>query len=231
MPVGLWPRRSPGFVLFRIFDVDQAVPGRTLRAAARRPRRDGRRCDGGCLREPRRCVSSMWLLPALVRMTPLRRRCARPRSSRSAASCSDRRASTPTRSSSPSGWPLSASSCARRASSATTATIWRRSFRQALERVDLVDPDRRAGPDRRRPDPRVVARRAGPADGRGPGDRGAESTRASPARAEDAGSQPAAGDGAARRDRPRQPERHRAGTADPRSAIASSCCCPGRRAR
>ena len=63
---------------------------------------------------------------------------ARPRSSPSEASCSDPHASIRTRSSSPSDWPISASRCGRKASSETVAAIWRRSFRLALERVDLL---------------------------------------------------------------------------------------------
>ena len=61
-----------------------------------------------------------------------------PKSSRSAASCSARRASTPTRCSSPAGSPRSASSCARRRSSATTDARLATVFRTALARADLV---------------------------------------------------------------------------------------------
>ena len=93
------------------------------------------------------------------------------------------------------------------------------------------DPHRRAGANRRRPHPRRGRRSVGPADGGGPGDRRRNRSAVRTARAADAGHQPAAGDGAARRDSSRQPERQRARAARSRSAIVSCCCCRARRAR
>ena len=84
----------------------QAVSGAPLRAAARRPRHDGRRRDGGRLRQPVAAPADGGLCPPGYHDGWRERRCAplrRPKSSPSAASCSAPRASTPTRCTSPSG--------------------------------------------------------------------------------------------------------------------------------
>ena len=52
-----------------------------------------------------------------------------------------------------------------------------------------------------------------------------------PARHDDAGDQPAAGDGAARRDAAREPERHGARACGSSTGRRRSSCCRGRRAR
>ena len=51
IPVGVSGALA-GFLLFRVFDVIKPFPARPVREAARRAGRDGRRCDGGGLREP-----------------------------------------------------------------------------------------------------------------------------------------------------------------------------------
>ena len=56
IPVG-WSGALAGFVLFRVFDVIKPYPADRFEQPPRRPRHHGRRCDGGRLREPVRCVS------------------------------------------------------------------------------------------------------------------------------------------------------------------------------
>ena len=110
-------------------------PANRLENVPRRLRDHGRRCDGGGLREPGAAAADV----AASGLDPLMRMArAPPKSSRSDRSCSARRAPTPIRCICPDGWPTSASTCASRASSATSASDLATLFRQALERADVV---------------------------------------------------------------------------------------------